>query len=157
VATSTREKLLKTIGLSQKLFSRAQYDAAKRRLRERESDGSVGDELVAIGAISREQLKGLDRAISYRIGREEDKQVGRVIVDSGYADQAAVDRAMQKQKGHYAKTGAHLPVGELLVAEGRITSAQLKAALKIHAIEKGKSGDPRTDSGPPEVHDVDAG
>ena len=29
----------------------------------------------------------------------------------------------------------------------RISSAQLKAARKIHAIETGKSGDLRTDSG----------
>src|SRR4051812_663469 len=98
MATSTKDKILKAIGLAQKLFSRSQYDAAKRRVLNRGGEGSIGAELVAVGAISQDQLRGLERAIVYRLGRDEDKEVARVIVDSGYANQAAVDDAMQTQK-----------------------------------------------------------
>ncbi len=136
MASSIHDKLLKAIGLAQKLFSRSQYDAAKRRLKEG-AKGGIGGALVAIGAINAEQLRGLERAIAYRLGREEDKQIAKVMVDSGYATQGAVDDALTRQKELYTKTGDLLRLGVLLVKGGAISESQRKAAIKIHGIERG--------------------
>src|SRR5271170_1826878 len=47
--------------------------------------------LVKMGAISPDQLRSLFRAVDYRVGRNEDKDLARVILDSGYAEEAAVE------------------------------------------------------------------
>jgi hypothetical protein len=152
VAHNVRDKLFKSIGLSQKLFSRSQYDAAKRRLQERSGEGGIGEELVGMGAITPDQARGLARAIDYRLGRDDDKQIARVIVDSGYADQRAVDSALKKQKDHYAKTGQLQRLAAILVEAGLITETQRKAAIKIHGIEKNAS-ELAAPSDPPVVED----
>jgi len=52
-----------------------------------------------------EKLRGLERAVAYRIEREEDKSLAKMILDYGYASEAAVEEAMKKQKDRYSKSG----------------------------------------------------
>ena len=70
------------IGVQQRLFSRHQFLQAKRSAGER---GVVPGELLCEeGVLNREQLRGLDRAVTYRIGRDEDKAIAKIIIDSNY-------------------------------------------------------------------------
>ena len=129
---ASREQLFVQIGLQQRLFSQAQLDDARRALPGR----PLGDALLERGALSREAHRGLDRAVTYRIGRDEDKRIAQIIVDSGYCSEARVEEALRRQKDFYGKTGELLRIGALLVEDGAMTDSQAVAASKIYRIER---------------------
>jgi hypothetical protein len=130
----SRESVLKRIGFGQKLFSRDQWKKAEKKADER--GGEVASFLVKLGFITRSQLRGLERAVTFRIGRDEDKALGKVIVDSGYADATTVDDALKEQKSIYAKSGDLARICELLVRGGVLSESQHLAARKIHDIAR---------------------
>jgi hypothetical protein len=130
-----REEHYVQIGLQQRLFTQAEVDGFKRSAPGR----SVGDLLVERGVLSKEQHKGLDRAVTYRLGRDEDKRVAQIIVDSGYCSEERVEAAMKRQKDFYGKTGELMRLGALLIEGGDLTDSQHLAASKIYRIEKGSA------------------
>lgn len=129
-----REKLLRKIGLSQKLFSRGQWKEAEGEASRRAD--AVPTLLLELGYISRDQLRGLERAVDYRIGRDEDKTLAKVIVDSGYADAPTVEDALRQQKELYGKTGELARIGDLLMNGGSLSETQHLAARKINDISR---------------------
>lgn len=129
-----RVKLLRKIGISQKLFSRAQWKDAEAEAEAR--GGEVASLLVGLGFVSKDQLRGLERAVDYRIGRDEDKSLAKVIVDSGYADAATVESALRQQKDLYGKTGELARICDLLMNGGTLSESQHLAARKIHEIAR---------------------
>ena len=132
--TDPRTKLFEQIGLQQKLFSRPDLQSALQLSKQRGQ--KVGDVLVEQGTLTREQLRGLDRAVTYRVGRDEDKEIAKIIVDSSYCDPASVEAALKRQKDFYSKTGELVRLGTLLVEGQELTESQKIAAHKIHRIEQ---------------------
>jgi hypothetical protein len=144
VPVASREDLYRQIGLQQKLFSVAQLEAAGRQAAG--SGGSVGEGLVANGALSQDQHRGLERAVTYRLGRDEDKRIAKIIVESGYAQEHSVEAALKRQKEFYGQTGELIRLGTVLVEQGEISDSQGVAARKIYDIEKGRFGSQSRDT-----------
>jgi hypothetical protein len=131
VDPQAREQVFVQIGVQQRLFTQQQVDDARR------AGGSLAETLVAKGALSREQARGIERAVTYRLGRDEDKRIAQIIVDSGYCQEPRVQEALKRQKEVYAKSGDLLRLVSLLTEGGSITESQHIAALKIFQIERG--------------------
>ncbi|HBP22780.1 MAG TPA: hypothetical protein DEA08_33995 [Planctomycetes bacterium] len=132
-----RAKHFEKIGLQQKLFTRQQLVAARRTVG---PTGDVGKELVRQGVLAQQQLKGLERAVAYRLGRDEDKEIAKVIIDSSYCSAESVEEALRKQKEFYGKTGELLRLGVLLVRSRELSESQRIAAHKIYGIEQQGAG-----------------
>jgi hypothetical protein len=147
---AARDDIMRKIGVSQKLFSKSQWKEAVQ-VRGRMGGGSVGDALVKIGAINADQLKALFRAVDYRIGRNEDKDLARVILDSGYADERAVKEALEHQKELYGSSGKLVRLFELLKQQQLLSESQQIAARKI--LDIGRASRRPDSSGPDEQSD----
>jgi len=132
---SPRDEIMRKIGVAQRIFTKNQW-ADALGVRGKLGGGSVGDALVKLGAISPDQLRALFRAVDYRIGRNEDKELARVILDSGYADEGAVKTALQSQKDQYASTGKLVRLCDLLMQQSLLSESQHIAARKILDIAK---------------------
>ncbi|MBL4848045.1 MAG: hypothetical protein JKY65_21220 [Planctomycetes bacterium] len=130
------------IGVQQRLFSRHQFLQARREARER--GVSPGEVLHGEGLLNREQLRGLDRAVTYRIGRDQDKAIAKIIIDSNYCEAPAVEGALKRQKEFYSKTGELMRLGVLLVEGRTLSESQRIAAYKIHEIERQGVASPRS-------------
>ncbi len=131
-AAGERDKLLLQIGVQQRLFSQSAADDAAR-----EADGRpLAQVLVERGDLGAEQARGLERAVTYRLGRDEDKRIAQIIIDSGYAPEKRVEDAMRRQKDFYAKTGELLRLATLLLEDGAISDSQQIAAYKLFKIEQ---------------------
>lgn len=142
-----RDEIMRKIGVAQKLFSKAQWKEAAEKGR----SGSPGDALVKMGVLTSDQLRALGRAVDYRIGRNEDKELARVILDSGYADEGAVKEAMEHQKELYGSSGKLVRLCDLLKQQSLLSESQQIAARKILDIAKAaKRG---IDSAPDEASD----
>ncbi len=128
-----REKLFQQIGTQQKLFNNEEFERARHLSRQR--GALVGDILVEQGTLTREQSRGLERAVTYRVGRDEDKGVAKIIIDSKYCDPVSVELALKKQKDFYSRTGELMRLGNLLVTGDDLTESQRIAAHKIMDIE----------------------
>jgi hypothetical protein len=136
-----RKRLFESIGVQQKLFDRSNYAEA---VRDAAQQGKTpGELLVERGTLSREQLRGLERAVTYRIGRDEDKEIAKIIVDSQYCKPRAVDEALRHQKKFYGQTGELIRIGAFLVKNRSLSESQRVAAYKIRGFEKrsGSAGD----------------
>lgn len=125
-----RDQLFVQIGLQQRLFTREQADDARR------AGGPLAEALVARGVLAREQARGLERAVVYRLGRDEDKRIAQIIVDSGYCPEPRVQEALRRQKDLYARSGELVRLGTLLMGDGALTDSQHIAAAKIFHIER---------------------
>ncbi len=128
-----RELLLEQIGMQQRLFSGEEVQQAKHIAHQRGS--LLSDALVEQGTLTLEQSRGLERAVTYRIGRDQDKNVAKIIIDSKYCLPDAVEAALKKQKDFYAKTGELMRLGTLLIQSSALTESQKIAAHKIYEIE----------------------
>lgn len=129
---AAREQILVQIGVQQRLFTREQADEARRA----SPGASLADALIGRGVLSREQARGLERAVVYRLGRDEDKRIAQIIVDSGYCPENRVQEALRRQKDIYGKSGELLRLGTLLMDDGSLTDSQHIAAFKIFQIER---------------------
>ncbi|HZU95885.1 MAG TPA: hypothetical protein VFF73_04195 [Planctomycetota bacterium] len=132
---TNRDEIMRKIGVGQKLFSRDQWKQAVE-LRGRMGGGSVGDALVKMGAISPDQLRSLFRAVDYRVGRNEDKELARVILDSGYAEEPSVEAALKQQKEIYGASGKLARLCDLLMERALLSESQHIAARKILEIAR---------------------
>ncbi|RMG06654.1 MAG: hypothetical protein D6731_25290 [Planctomycetota bacterium] len=129
-----REQLFEQIGLQQRLFSKEQVEGARHIARQRGQP--LGDVLVVQGFLSPEQCRGLERAVTYRLGRDEDKEVAKIIIESHYCAPERVEEALREQKQHYSRTGELVRLSTLLLRNEAITESQKIAAEKIHGIEQ---------------------
>lgn len=129
---ASRDQIFIQIGVQQRLFTQQQVDETRRAA----AGAPLGEALVARGVISREQHRGLERAVTYRLGRDEDKRIAQIIVDSGYCQETRVQDALKRQKDVYAKSGELMRIGSLLLEDGTLTDSQHIAASKIFLIER---------------------
>lgn len=136
-----RAEHFEKIGLQQRLFNRHQFLQANKTARER--GVSPGLILHEQGLIDREQLRGLERAVTYRIGRDEDKAIAKIIIESNYCPGPQVEAALERQKEFYARTGELMRLGVLLVEGRTLSESQRIAAYKIHEIERRGTASPR--------------
>lgn len=132
VDAAAREQILVQIGVQQRLFSREQAEEVRRA----SPSAPLADALVSRGVLTREQARGLERAVVYRLGRDEDKRVAQIIVDSGYCPESRVQEALRRQKDIYSKSGELIRLGTLLMDDGSLTDSQHIAAVKIFRIER---------------------
>ena len=132
-AALSREQVFVQIGVQQKLFTKEQADDARRSV---PAAPTLGEALITRGVLTRDQQRGLERAVTYRLGRDEDKRIAQIIVDSGYCPEARVQEALKRQKDVYGKSGDLVRLGTLLMDDGAITDSQQVAAYKIFQIEK---------------------
>ena len=132
VDAASRDQIFIQIGVQQKLFTREQVEETRRAT----AGAPLGEALVARGVVSREQHRGLERAVTYRLGRDEDKRIAQIIVDSGYCQETRVQEALKRQKDVYAKSGELMRLGALLLDDGTLTDSQHIAASKIFSIER---------------------
>jgi hypothetical protein len=119
--------------MQQRLFTGEQVRSALHVAHQRGT--LLSEALVEQGVLSVEQSRGLERAVTYRIGRDQDKNVAKIIIDSKYCQPEAVEAALRKQKEFYAKTGELMRLGNLLIQSSALTESQRIAAHKIHEIE----------------------
>jgi hypothetical protein len=143
-----RETLLKRIGLSQKVFTKSQWKDAEKQAAK--TGKSVTDALLAMGVLNPEKVRALSRAVDFRVGRNEDKELARVILDSGYTDEKAVESALDHQKNVYNSTGKLVRLCSLLIDGRALSESQQTAAKKILDIAKATR---RPDTSPDEASD----
>jgi hypothetical protein len=148
-APARREEVMRKIGVAQKLFSKTQWADAVQ-VRAKSGGASVGDALVKMNVLSADQLRALLRAVDYRIGRNEDKELAKVILDSGYADEKAVEAALSQQKDIYGSNGKLVRICDLLVEKSILSESQHIAARKILDIARSTR---RPDALPDEASD----
>ncbi len=137
VGEAERAAQFEAIGLQQRLFTKDQL--ARAAADARRSGDDLGALLVAQGVLSAAQRQGLERAVTYRLGRDEDKAIAKIIVESNYCDAAAVDRAMSRQKELYQRTGELIRLSALLLETRDLTESQRTAAHKILTFERRRS------------------
>jgi hypothetical protein len=94
-AAAGREQIFLQIGVQQRLFTKEQADDARRNV---PAAPTLGEALITRGVLTRDQQRGLERAVTYRLGRDEDKRIAQIIVDSGYCPEARVQEALKRQK-----------------------------------------------------------
>lgn len=137
------DEVIREIGISQGVFNDQQVDAAMAKLVQLEAQGqqyALSVVLEKLQLISETDRLALENAATYRVHRDADKEIARIIRESGYADNLTVDRALSDQKEHYRATGETLRVGQLLVNQGQINDAQRLAAEKLFQL--GATNDP---------------
>jgi len=131
---SPHDFLLGRIGIEQGMFNQVDLKRAQSRVVERASRGQntpLSVVLKQLGILNEPQRSGLERAARYRADRDADRRLGSLMVESGYAEQAAVDGAMREQKTHYSQTGEMRRLGDLLIGDRLITPAQRMAAEQL--------------------------
>lgn len=113
------------IGLQQNLFKKEHVKEAER------AGQPIHELLLARKVLTPDQHKGLERAVVYRLGRDEDRRVAQLLLEHGYTNQAAIEKALEQQKEVYGKTGELMRLLALLVQAGALTPSQQTAAQKL--------------------------
>jgi hypothetical protein len=133
-----RDRLFRKLALENRFVD----DDGVRRARDHQKtqqargvDVSIGEALMDLKLINRTQYLTIQRAGHYKLQRQQDKDLARVVIKSDYSPREAVLDAMQYQKEHYTRDGVCRPVGDLLIERGYLTVEQLKAAQKILALK----------------------
>jgi hypothetical protein len=133
-----REKLFVKVGMENKFINDGHIKKAheyQANQRGRGVEMSVGEALMDLKLLNKTQYLTIQRAIHYKLQRNGDKVLARVIIESDYAPKQEVLDAMASQKDQYNKDGNCRPVGDLLIERGFLTVEQLKAAQKIQALK----------------------
>jgi hypothetical protein len=133
-----REKIFIKMGLENKYLNDAQVKKGQEHAaqqRARGVDMTLGEALMELKIIGKTQYLTIQRAASYKIQRQSDKVLARILIESDYAPKQEVLDAMAWQKEHYTKDGVCRPVADLLIERGFLTVEQMKAAQKILALK----------------------
>jgi hypothetical protein len=133
-----REKLFVKAGIEHKFINEGHIRKAheyQANQRARGVEMSVGEALMDLKLLNKQQYLTVQRALNYKLQRNGDKVLARVIIESDYAPKQEVLEAMAFQKEQYNKDGNCRPVGDLLIERGFLTVEQLKAAQKIQALK----------------------
>lgn len=137
------DEVIREIGISQGVFNDQQVDTAMAKLVQLEAQGqqyALSVVLEKLQLITETDRLALENAATYRVNRDADKEIARIIRESGYTDNAIVDHALSDQKEHYRATGETMRIGQLLVNQGHINEAQRIAAEKLFQL--GATNDP---------------
>src|SRR5437762_14110272 len=116
-----REKIFIKMGLENKYIDDAQVKKGqdhKAKQQARGVDMTLGEALMDLKIIGKTQYLTIQRAASYKLQRQSDKVLARILIESDYAPKAEVLDAMAWQKEHYTKDGICRPVGDVLIERG---------------------------------------
>ncbi|RME73598.1 MAG: hypothetical protein D6776_06795 [Planctomycetota bacterium] len=133
-----RDKLFRKLALENRFVDEAGLRRAREHQKSQQARGldvSLGEALMDLKLINRTQYLTIQRAGHYKLQRQQDKDLARVLIKNDYASREAVLDAMQYQKDHYTRDGVCRPLGDLLIERGELTVEQLKAAQKILAMK----------------------
>lgn len=133
-----RDKLFRKLALENRFVDEAGLARAREHQQAQRARGveiSLGEALMDLRLINRTQYLTIQRAGHYKLQRQQDKELARILIKSEYAPKEAVLEAMQYQKEHYTRDGVCRPVGDLLIERSYLTVEQLKAAQKILALQ----------------------
>lgn len=133
-----REKLFVKAALENKYIGDGHLKKAheyQAQQRARGVEVTMGEALMDMKLLNKTQYVSIQRAIHYKLQRNGDKVLARVIIESDYAPKQEVLDAMSFQKDHFNKEGVCRPVGDVLIERGFLTVEQLKAAQKIQAMK----------------------
>lgn len=139
------DEALKQIGLAQRILDPGQVQAAVAQLEELARLGQtypLGVVLERLNFLAERDRLTLENAARYRVSRDADKGMGRILIDNGYTSAERVEQALQQQKEHYRRSGETIRVGRLLVDYGVITDAQRVAAEKLLALSQAQGAPP---------------
>ena len=133
-----RDRLFVKAALEHKYVTEAHVKKANEfqaNQRARGIEMTAGEALMDLKLLNKTQYLQVQRAIHYKMQRNLDKVLARVIIESDYAPKQEVLEAMADQKEQFNKDGNCRPVGDLLIERGFLTVEQLKAAQKIQALK----------------------
>ena len=133
-----REKLFVKAALENKYINDGHMKKAHEYAAQQRSRGvelTAGEALMDLKLLNKTQYVSIQRAIHYKLQRNGDKVLARVIIESDYAPKEEVLSAMSYQKDYFNKEGVCRPVGDVLIERGFLTVEQLKAAQKIQAMK----------------------
>ena len=133
-----RERLFVKSAVEQKFVNEGHIRKAheyQANQRARGIEVTTGEALLDLKLLNKTQYLSVQRTIHYKLQRNGDKVLARVIIESDYAPKQEVLEAMQDQKEQFSKDGSCRPVGDLLIERGALTVEQLKAAQKIQALK----------------------
>ena len=102
------DEVVREIGVQQGLFTREQAASAMAKLQELAARGQtfpLSVVLEKLTIITETDRLALENASRYRVHRDDDKEVARIIKESNYAPDHAVDLALSAQKDHYRQSG----------------------------------------------------
>ena len=124
----TEEDLaLARIAVKNRLLTREQADQSLADLKRKSKRGkevSLAALLVNRGTLSRGEVKSLDRALSYRNLRIEDKLYGRITIHNNFATDAQIREALDVQKSEYLKGNRPPRLGSVLISLGYLSDMQ---------------------------------
>ena len=133
-----RDRLFVKAGIDQKVITDGHLKKAheyQANQRARGVEMGIGEALMDLKLLNKTQYLTIQRAIHYKLQRNADKVLARVIIESDYAPKQEVLEAMAWQKEQFGKDGSARAVGDLLIERGFLTVEQLKAAQKIQALK----------------------
>lgn len=133
------DEVVREIGVQQGLFTREQAASAMAKLQELAARGQtfpLSVVLEKLTIITETDRLALENASRYRVHRDDDKEVARIIKESNYAPDHAVDLALSAQKDHYRQSGETIRLADFLVRQGAMSEVQKMAALKLFELQK---------------------
>ena len=98
--------------------------------REAGREKALGLILREQGVISEDQLDSLVSVQQLLTLRQLDVRFGAIAVQNGFADQDAIEKALQEQKRIFKEMGSAKPIGDILVEEGVISQEQKDGILE---------------------------
>ncbi|MEZ6189007.1 MAG: hypothetical protein R3F62_28915 [Planctomycetota bacterium] len=97
-------------------------------------DGTFAQRLVNDGTLSPSQLSDLRREAAYRVARGEDKALGALMVNHGYAATSLISAALDQQRRAFEGERRLVRLSELLVQAGTLTPGHVVALRKLRAL-----------------------
>lgn len=131
------DEVIREISVSQGLVSEASVAGAWQRLLELERTGQaipLSLVLERLQMIQPADRLALENAARYRVTRDVDKEIARILQDSNYCKQDSINQALAAQKDHYRATRETLRLATWLVERGLLNDAQRIAAEKLFAL-----------------------
>ena len=104
---------------------------------ERQSRSLIGEALIKEGLLTPEQL---ERALRIQKHLEQQRQLGEVLIELGYATKQSIRDAINKH-------GSGMRLGDMLVEQGLISQEQLEVALGVQKESGLKLGEALIQSG----------
>lgn len=115
------------IGVEAGLLTHAQLEAAR-------SEGTFPQSLIRDGVLDRTQIADLRRAAQFRVARNEDKALGKLMAGHGYVPESMIKAALLVQRQTFEEGGRLVRLSELMVRTGTLTRGHVVALHKLHKL-----------------------
>ena len=135
------KQLFGMVAMSMGMITQVQLDRCLEIQRKSEKRRQIGEIMLMHGELTREQVEEV-LAVQKRMGdaallpvdrKEARALIGEIMVEAAYIDEDTLERGLRRQE-LLRMTGISPRIGELLIAFGRLTRAQLEKALAAQAM-----------------------